>query len=136
MTVQLELVEVPDLTETDLRWLIKGCQGSYDNNDPMLQVEAAKVGEAGIHRITGDAEGIVVLNHGPNFYRDHTLTITALAGKNMLCNFDAVHKAILATAAAAGATRVSGYVTRAGLAALYQRRTKAKLVQMFVEDVL
>lgn len=136
MTVKLELIQPQDLTDADIRWLAKGCQGSHDNNDPLKQVEAALNGDAGIHRITGDAEGIIVLNSGPDFWKHHTLTITAIAGKNMICNFNAVCDAVRATAAASGAVRLNGYVTRAGLTALYKRRAKMKMVQMFYEDVL
>jgi hypothetical protein len=131
--ISMTLVPPEELTDSDIRWLVKGCEGSHDGCTPLQQVDAALTGWAAIFRISGDAEGIVVMDYG----RDRkNAVITALAGKGLLRHFDAVHKQILATAAAAGASKVSGYVTRVGLATLYKERTKAKMVPMFIEDVL
>lgn len=130
--IQLEYVQPENLTDEDIRWLIEGSKGSFDDVTALDQVHAAQDGRAGIHRIKGDAVGIVVLSPTE---QNKTLTITCLAGRGLIKEFSAVHDAILATAAAAGASRVNGYVMRAGLAALYKRRTKARMVPMFVEDV-
>jgi len=128
--IELKLVHPKDLTDDDIAWLATGCKGSFDGTTPLGIVHLALEGEAGIHRITGDAEGVVVLEpHGKTF------TITALAGRNVLRHFGAVHDAILATAKKAGAEKVNGFVTRAGLSALYKKRTNARLVPMFIEDI-
>lgn len=131
--ISLEYIRPEDMTDEDIRWLIESCKDSFDGVQPMDQVVSAKEGVASIFRVVGDAQGIVIL--APSQI-EHTLTITGLAGKGFLRHFDGVHKAILTAAAATGARKVNGYVTRRGLAALYQKRTNAKLVPMFIEDVL
>lgn len=129
--IKMELVQPENLTEADIVWLFKGSVCAHDDATATDQVKAALNGNAGIFRISGDAQGIVVLQPGDN----KTTTITCLAGQGFVKHFKDVHKAILATAAAAGATRVNGYATRAGLQALYLKHTRAKMVPMFVEGI-
>lgn len=130
--IVLRHIKPEDLTDDDIGWLVKGSKESFDGTTAISQVRAAQDGQSCVYRITGDATGVVVLSVGG----DRLLTITCLAGSGLLKHFNEVHEAILSTAAAAGASRVNGFTLRAGLQALFQRRTKAKLVPMFVEEVL
>jgi len=134
MTVRLELIPPRELTDEDIRWMIEACKDSFDNVSPIEQAEAARKGYAGVYRIVGDAVGVVILS--PAAGMESTMTITGLAGRGLLRNFTDVHKAILVAAAATGSRRVNGYALRPGLQKLYLAKTKARLVPMFVEDIL
>ena len=129
--IKLELIAPSDLTEADIRWLFHGCKEAVDGASAVDQVKAAVAGTSGIYRISGNAQGIVVLSKN-----GEGQTITCLAGKGLFREFHNVHEAILVAAAAGGAKFVDGYVTRTGLALMYKKRTRAKVAEYFKEEIL
>lgn len=133
--IKLTLIQPRDITEADARWIVISCLRSYDGATGEDIVQAALQGAIGIHRISGDAEGIVILE--PEIINKKPgLKIIGFAGKDVLRNFYAVHDAICVTAKACGGTFVSGFVGRGALAALYRKHTSAKQVAtVFVENL-
>lgn len=133
--IKVERVIAKDLTAEDIRWLVISCQASYDGATAVEIAEAARDGAVGIHRLSGDVEGIFVLE--PQVLKGKPgLKIIGLAGRGLLRNFCAVHDKICTTAKACGGEFVSGFVGRGALAALYKKQTSAKMVAtVFVEDL-
>lgn len=133
--IDIALIQPGDLTTADIRWIALSCLRSFDGATGDQIIYAAYDGQVGIHRISGDAEGIVILE--PQIMNKKPgLKIIGLAGKDMLRNFCQVHEAICLTAKACGGTFVSGFVGRGALAALYKKHTVAKQVAVvFVENL-
>lgn len=133
--IKITLIQPRELTPEDIRWIVLSCLRSFDGATGEQIIQAALVGQVGIHRISGDAEGIVILE--PQIMNGKPgLKIIGLAGKNMLRNFCRVHETICLTAKACGGTFVSGFVGRGALAALYKKHTAAKQVAtVFVENL-
>lgn len=133
--IKIELVQPRELTPEDIRWIVLSCLRSYDGSTGEQIIQAALIGQVGIHRISGDAEGIVILE--PQVMANKPgLKIIGLAGRNMLRNFCQVHDVICLTTKACGGTFLSGFVGRGVLAALYKKHTAAKQVAtVFVENL-
>lgn len=128
--IKTELIFPEQLTAEDIRWMRIGCRDSIDEFQVSDLIDAAMTGKSGIYRVSGDTNGVFILTKAGD-----RMEISTLAGKGFIRHFDAVHDAILLAAAGCGAKAVSGYTQRAGLAALYKKRTKARFAEYFVEEL-
>lgn len=122
------------ITKEDLFWISKGCAGAWDKATVEDQLEAIKNGYAWLFRVSGDMSGVFVLAMGNR--KDRSLSLTALAGRGMIKNFEEFYSLVKQVCKKAGAKSLFGFVSREGLKRIYDRRTKAKpKATLFVEDL-
>jgi|SRR5215831_12668960 len=134
-SVQDKQIDPRHLTDEDIEMLQKGCQGSYDKASAVDQVRAALAGLAWIFRVEGpNMKGLYVLARGS--VADRELVLTCMAGTNVLKHIEECYQLVKARCRSVGARRLVGFVSRKGLASIYERKTGLKPVAtIFSEDL-
>jgi hypothetical protein len=94
-------------------------------------VERALKGQNDIYRITGDAEGVLVVAAEGN-----KLSVEGFAGKGIVKHFKEFYKQARLLAAVKGLDTLTGYVQRPGIEELYRKHTGAKQVMALWEEKL
>lgn len=94
-------------------------------------VERALKGQHEVFRITGDAEGVIVVAAD-----GEKLSVEGFAGKGIVRHFDEFYKQVRLLAALKGLSVLSGYVRREGIAELYRKHTGAKPIVTLWEERL
>lgn len=129
--MKVELIFPQHLTSVDIRWLVISARKGWDGVQAQDLVDAAIAGTAGIYRLSGEVEGIFVLEP-----KGDEVRIIGLAGRGFLKHFQEVHKIICDTAKGCGGRRVTGLVARGALATLYQEHTSAKVAAVVIAEDL
>lgn len=130
--IRIERVLTP--SEADVKWLEKGCKGSWDGNTKDDQLAAVAEKRCWLFRVSGDAEGVFVIGRGN--IKDRELIVTALGGKGFIKHFKEIYSQIKAIAKKNGAKKLSWFASRRGLVRIYAERMKVHLAAvLFVENL-
>jgi len=114
----LPLSQMSSLEENDVKWLVIAGEKLVS---PLEWVQKALAGECAIHRISGEAEGIIVLAKIGD-----ELHVEGFAGKGLIKHFPEAYRQIRLIAASCGASKIVGWVHRKGIEKLYRTHTKGK----------
>lgn len=121
-------------SEADIKWLEKGCKGSWDGNTKEDQLRAVSSKTAWAFRVSGDAEGVFVIARGN--VKDRELIVTALGGRGFIKHFKEIYNQIKGIAKKNGAKKLSWFASRRGLVRIYAERMKVHLAAvLFVEEL-
>lgn len=129
--VGIKQIVPSELTAEDIRWLVVGAYSvKFFEVSAEITVERAKKREVLLYRITGDAQGMLVVSAA-----DSDFFIEALAGKNFLKCAKEIHELCQITAKTLGKTRIAGWVARGGLSELYDQFGAKAVATLYVEDL-
>lgn len=131
--IELVCIKPTEMTEADSYWLADCAVRTTWRKVLARQVyNSALKGEVGLYRISGGAEGLLIVDKDEDM-----LIVTSLAGKGLLREMQAIREKLLVLAASFGCSKLAGYIERPGLWKLFQAKTPAKPTMiMFVEPVL
>lgn len=114
----LPISQMTGLPEEDVKWLAMAGEKLIS---PLEWVEKALAGECAIHRISGEAEGIIVLARVGD-----ELHVEGFAGKGLIKHFPEFYRQVRLIGASCGAIKLVGWVRRKGIEKLYQKHTGAR----------
>lgn len=117
-----------DLTETDMRTLVKVGQRSYDGTSAEKFIDLALAGTIQFWRVTGMEDGLI--GTGLIKKKDETLELWLyfMAGKGMFAKIEEVWEELKSLARHSGATSI-GTVAGAGTQRVYERRLKVRPIE-------
>lgn len=115
----IQSVTAHELTDTDLQWLVKVCNESYDQLDPEVMVRGLCAGDVLVFRLLSPIEGILMITETLRTGKKEWF-INGFAGRGITAKIFAIVRELREIAKTHDVAVITGLPHREGLYKVYE----------------